>query len=197
MFIDAFSSLPADLVFTLTQYKYWVLLPVLILEGPIATIVAAALAVPPNAVFHVVSLYFFVLFADVLADALYYMIGRYASAPIIAKIKTWKGYKEDVGIKARDYFKKYGLATLALAKISHGLGWPAMMVAGSVKIPFGKFITYCFLISIVKSAALVAIGYYFGEAYSRVSGYLSTVGILSTIVLIILVIVAFKILRKN
>ena len=76
---------------------------------------------------------------------------------------------------------------MAIAKISHGLGWPAMVFAGSIKMRYGKFMTVNFCVSAFKTAALLAAGYYYSEHYKQIVSY---VGSTSTIITTVAVITA-------
>ena len=143
-----FSYIPAYILSAIMHYKYFILFPILVIEGPIATIVSGALASPIFNEFNIISLYFFVVFSDIFGDTLYYSIGRYAGDRIIEKFKKWRGIKGNQEMRIKDFFKQYGGISIALGKITHGIGWPIMMAAGNARIPYRKFITYCSLVSI-------------------------------------------------
>ena len=182
------------ILYLILKYKYFILFPILVVEGPIATLLAGFLASPSIHVFNIFFLYFFVIVADVCGDNMYYWIGRLTGNKIIEKFKIWRKKETDYESALKEFFSKNGHITIVLAKISHGFGWPSMVAAGGAKMPYLKFNFYCLITSIFKSAILLFIGYYYGKAYISMISYLGELGAIVSTVLIILVI--FFIFRK-
>jgi membrane protein DedA with SNARE-associated domain len=72
------------------------------------------------------------------------------------------------------------------------------MAAGTLKIPFYKYIRSCFFISLAQSSILIFLGYVSGYAYSKVFGYLDTyTKIISGIVFIIIILYLFNQVKKK
>lgn len=160
----------------LIKYKYLVLFPVLVVEGPIATILVGALATPEVNLFSIVPLFFFVIFADVAGDTFYYLIGKFAGTRVL----DWIGKKKNINYhkKFTNYFEKYGGRTLMIGKVSHGLGWPVMVFAGSAEMSYLRFITFCLATSIIKSFILLGIGYLYSDNYQEMISFFGSASVL-------------------
>jgi membrane protein DedA with SNARE-associated domain len=183
--LEQLSSEVSPLILALLlKYKYAVLFPILVIEGPIITILAGALAAPERNVFAIVPLFFFVIFADLCGDTFYYLIGRFAGEKIVSKISKQKHV--DYHAKIKRYFDKYGGRTLMIAKISHGLGWPVMAFAGSVPMPYGRFFSFCFITSVIKTAVLLGAGYYYSDNYKELVSYFGSFGTLVTTTVVVI-----------
>lgn len=169
-----FSNIPPFIIDLILKYKYFILFPVLIVEGPIATIASGILASPSFNKFNIIPLFFFVVFADVFGDTLYYLLGKYAGPRIIRKIKEHRGVTVEYENRIQNFFSRYGKISILLGKITHGFGWPIMVLAGSMRMQYKTFILYCITASIVKTAALLAIGYYYSKDYALFSFYIGS-----------------------
>ncbi|MES3005910.1 MAG: DedA family protein [Patescibacteria group bacterium] len=194
--IEQLSSEVSPFILTLLlKYKYLVLFPILVVEGPIVTILSGALATPEAHVFSIVPLFFFVVFADLFGDTFYYLIGRYAGEKVLNRISEKKHV--DYHQKITDYFEKYGGRTLIIGKISHGLGWPVMVFAGSVHMNYARFMTFNLFTSLIKSIVLILIGYLYSENYRQIVSYFGSVSATITITaLVVLLIYLFVYSRK-
>ena len=124
----------SSIFYLIIKYKYFILFPILVIEGPIATLIAGFLASPNAHIFNIVFLYFFVLVADIFGDSLYYWIGRLTGKKILTRFKLWKNKDYDYEKAMKEYFNKRGPITIMLGKISHGFGWPSMLAAGAIKM---------------------------------------------------------------
>ncbi|MEI6480531.1 MAG: VTT domain-containing protein [bacterium] len=192
-----FSFIPAYVLNAIIHYKYLILFPILVIEGPIATIVSGALASPSFHEFNILFLYFFVLFADIFGDTMYYSIGRFAGPKIILKFKKWRGVTENYEERVKSFFEKYGNVAIFLGKITHGIGWPIMLAAGSVRMPYFRFISYCTAVSIFKTALLLAIGYYYEKDYSIIAYYIGSAGTEFLTLVVVAIVLARTFLKKD
>lgn len=196
--------LSSEIIYLITTYKYYILFPILVFEGPVTTMILGFWASQSGTAFHIIPLFFFVFFADICGDTMYYLIGRFGGRKIILWLEdrlSKKGIvkmgKEDYLTRLERYFKNHGGVTIILSKISHGLGWPVMVAAGSVKLNYKRFISFCTITSLFKTASLLAIGYFFGEDYSYVAFYLGSVTSAITIALVLGAILYFVFLSKK
>lgn len=160
----------------LIQYRYVLLFPLLVIEGPIVNLVAGFLSSAGGGMLMDVKIVFLIaLVADIAGDTTYYMIGRYGKTLLLSPER----------LKAvEQYFKSHGVKTLIVGKFSHGIGWPLMVAAGSIHFPYRKFFMVNSWVSIVKSALITGLGYYFGTHYQAVAGYLGKVGIAISVIMI-------------
>lgn len=182
----------------IVQYKYILLFPIALVEGPIVSVLGGFLAssghLNPVAVFVVV------LLGDLVADTVYYFLGRYGGASFIRKYGKYLRISDAAVQRLESHFQKHAGKTLFAAKFAHGLGFMTLFAAGMSGMPYRKFMVLNFLSAALKSAVLVIIGYYFGYAYQRINDYLSyTAYILIglAVTLVVGYIMAMRRLRKE
>jgi membrane-associated protein len=188
----------SNLLALLIEYKYAILFPALIIEGPMATLLAAFLSSAAGGnILNIIFVFYIVVVADIVGDVFYYSIGRFGKRYIIKKWGRQIGISDDKLIRFENYFKKHGVKTLALAKVSHGIGWAAMVGAGSAHMPFQRFIVVSSVVSIPKSLLLITLGYYYGKSYEILSQYISTTALMVTTILIFVFLVYLFHFRGN
>ncbi len=183
-----------DIIFgLLIKYKYTILFPGLVIEGPVLTLMSGFLASPAGgSIFSLYTLYILVVLSDIVGDTIYYLIGRWGRRSFIkALIVKWRGNDEELEVLER-YFDKYGGRTLLAAKVTHGIGWPVLIAAGSAKMPYRRFITTNTIISIFKSALLVALGYFYGQSYVALSRYINYGGLVMTLIVAVIALLIWR-----
>lgn len=153
------------------QYKYILLFPIAFLEGPIISIIGGFLA--STGKLNLAAVYIVVLLGDLIADTIYYWLGRKGGLPVLKKYGRYL-FLSDMPIEhLESHFAKHAGKTLFIAKFAHGLGTIVLFAAGLSRMPYRKFIVFNFLSASLKSLILVLIGYYFGYALQRINDYLS------------------------
>jgi len=166
----------------LFQYKYLILFPGILFEGPILTMLGGFLASPSGgSVMNIEAVFIVAVLADLTGDVLYYSIGRFSGSDFIEKYRKFLGLTQERLSKLKHYFERHGSKTIILGKISHGLGWPAMVAAGAAHMRFGKFMTINTIVSLGKTIILVALGYYYGKSSETLFKYVGWAGTALTI----------------
>jgi membrane protein DedA with SNARE-associated domain len=179
----------------LLGYQYLVLFPLVVVEGPIVTVITGFLSSLHQ--FNFLTAYIVIVIADVTGDCFYYALGRWGKDTVI---KRWGSY---IGLTAKriarleTHFDRNSGKTLLLGKIMHGVGTSFLVAAGVAKMSLPKFIWYNLLGTIPKSFVLLLIGYYFGRAINAINSYLELLGAIFLGVLIIGLIIYFFYYRNN
>ena len=155
----------------LLQYKYYLLLPIAIFEGPIITIIAAFLAA--QGYLNVYLVFAVVVLGDVLGDMLYYAVGKYGGKKFINRFGRFFRVSEEKMAEFEKMFHTHRRKTLITGKMTHALGSIVLLAAGVAEIPFWEFVLYNFLPTLPKSLLLVIVGYFFGEAYAQIDKYIT------------------------
>ncbi len=150
----------------LTDYGYWVILPLMIIEGPIVTILAAFMAT--QGIFDVRVVLVLSIIGDITGDIMLYAVGRVWGMTFVRRVGKYMGITESLVLKMKVFFERHGGKTIFSVKSTTGLCWATWVAAGIVKMNFGKFVWYSFLGGIVWSAFLVFMGYFFGEFYAQI-----------------------------
>ncbi|MEI7891047.1 MAG: DedA family protein [bacterium] len=167
----------------LRHYGYWAMLPLMIIEGPIVTVIAAMLASLGAFTWPVVLL--FSILGDLLGDVLFYAAGRKWGMGFVYNIGKHIGITEGVVLKMEKYFQKHGGKTIFAVKSTTGLCWATFTAAGIVKMDFKKFLEYSFVGGVVWSGFLVAMGYFYGYLWKSIKQYISWVGWIIFLIVII------------
>jgi membrane protein DedA with SNARE-associated domain len=100
--------------------------------------------------------------------------------------------------QAKEYFATRHTKAVATAKLIHGIGFTGLIIAGSLHVPYRKFIQVCATITLGQSLVFLIIGLLFGRLYTVLSGYFNyyAAGI-SVVVLTLIVITIYRNLRKE
>jgi membrane protein DedA with SNARE-associated domain len=180
---------PDQIIMLVDQYKYWILLPFMIFEGPIATVVGGFLASIGVLDFFLV--YLLSVLGDMIGDSVWFFVGRSSRGKFLSRILRFLGIGHERFEKLEAHFKKNAMKTLFLGKLIYGFETVSLVAAGAAKMPFLKFTFYTMLPTIPKSLLFVLVGYYFGSAYDQISKYLDNVGLAVAIVVGIAVVLFF------
>lgn len=156
------------------QYRYWIILPFAIFEGPVVAFVAGALV--SLGYLNIFITYAILLFGDVVPDIAYYLFGRYGNrAAMISRFAGKMGISEDHFDAVRHLWTVHPNKTMLFTKFAYGLSTPFLISAGIVGMSLRRFLCSSLPISIVQAAVLMMIGYYFGHSFKFVSDTLYTV----------------------
>ncbi len=178
----------------LASYRYLVLFPLVVIEGPVITIISGFLS--SLGFLNLFLAFVVIVIADLVGDTIYYMIGRFGGR---SSIKRWGHYlavdDDDIN-KLDEKFSKNVGRTLFTGKITHLVGSIVLVTAGVVKVPYRKFILFNFLATIPKSFFLIIVGFYFGQVAISLSRYLNDATIVATILVLVSLVVYLLIRRR-
>lgn len=158
----------------LKSYGYWGMLPIMIIEGPIATIAAAMLASLGAFSWPLVLL--FSMAGDVIGDVILYSLGYKYGMGFVRGFGKYMGITESLVLRMEKYFEKHGGKTIFAVKSTTGLCWATFTAAGIAKMPFWKFVKFSILGGVVWSGFLVAMGYFYGYLWREISQYIDWIG---------------------
>jgi membrane protein DedA with SNARE-associated domain len=161
---------------------YPTLLLLMILEGPIITILGAFLS--SLGFFNVFVILFLSISGDIIGDIILYAIGYHGGAKILEKAQNLLKIKSLTLDKLKRYFEKHGKKTIFYVKSTTGLCWITFILAGTIKMSFRDFIFASFWGGIVWSSFLVVSGYFFGYAFERINEYIKISGIIIAVSII-------------
>lgn len=158
----------------LSDYGYWILLPLMIMEGPIVTLIAAFMA--SVGVFDVWIVLILSVAGDLIGDVIFYGIGRRWGMPFVDRYGKYFGISHKIVFRMEKFFIRHGGKTIFLVKSTTGLCWATFIAAGIIKMLFRKFLFYSLIGGLVWSGALVAVGYFFGYLYEQIAQYIEYAG---------------------
>lgn len=161
---------PTEVLSILEHYKYFLIFPIAVLEGPIIIIITGFLVF--LGYLNGIVAYCVIVVADMVGDSMYYGIGRlWKKSPFIKKCAKFLGYDESSEAFLEDHFKKHKGKTFLLAKVSHGVGGAVQVSSGIAGVSYKDFIWYSFLGTVPKALILFLVGYYMGSSYLKIDNY--------------------------
>ncbi len=177
----------------LLAYKYIVLFPGVVIEGPILTVIAGFLASSGH--LNLFIAYGVIVIADITGDSLYYFLGRFGGTRFIERWGSKVGLTLERVEKIENHYAEHAGKTLILGKFAHSIEIPFLVAAGLAGVPYGTFLWYVFIPTVPKSLLFILIGYYFGRAYGEINNYLGYTALIMSAAALALIAVYF-ILKK-
>lgn len=178
-----FNASSAEIIQLLTTYKYLILLPISIIEGPIIAIIAGFLC--STKILNIPATYGILLLGDWCGDTLYYAIGRWGGRPLIRKWGHLLGFTESKVLKIEEHFEKNSVKTLMIGK-TQAIGGVFLAAAGLSKMPYGKFMIINIIGSIPKIIVFLSVGYFSGATFEAMNKYLGIYGAIGSAALILI-----------
>lgn len=164
----------SSLAATLLRDRYWIAIPLAIIEGPMVAFVVGTL----SALGYFNPLVACGLFVakDVAVDGMYYCLGRRAGTCELAAtlLRRLRVSESDVG-RIRRLWRVHGWKTMFVGKMAWGLSPLFLIVAGLVMMPIDTFVRYVVGVAVVQYGLLIAAGYYFGGSVGTVSSAIRTI----------------------
>ncbi len=186
----------AQAILLLKTYGYYLIFPVALVEGPIIAVICGWFVALGILNFFVV--YLLLIFANILGDTIYYLIGYWGGPPLIKKWGHWFKLDLEETVKLKKHFDNHGGKILLTAKITPHFASAAVLVgAGLAKYSFWSFLRYSLTIEIIKTAILMTIGYFIGDAYQKVVVYLDYAGAVLSIALAVALALGFYYWRRH
>src|SRR4030042_2591629 len=158
----------------LSHYGYFIMLSLMILEGPVATMIAATMAA--LGAFNVFVVLILSIAGDMIGDIILYGLGYKYGMGFVRRVGKHIGITESLVARMEKYFTRHGGKTIFAVKSTTGLCWATFTAAGIVKMDFKKFVLYSFLGGIVWSGFLVAMGYFYGYLWREIKQYIEWAG---------------------
>jgi membrane protein DedA with SNARE-associated domain len=171
----------------LSQYGYWLMLPLMIIEGPVITIISSMLA--KLGAFNILIVFVFSVLGDVIGDVILYYLGYSFGNKFVTKIGKYLGITEKLILRMEKYFKKHGGKTIFTVKSTTGLCWATFAAAGIVRMDFKKFLKFSLAGGIVWSGFLVALGYFYGYMWAELRQYIKWAGWLAVLLAIFSIVI--------
>ncbi|MCR4276463.1 MAG: hypothetical protein NUV90_03695 [Candidatus Parcubacteria bacterium] len=145
------------------QYRYWILIPLSFIEGPVVAFVAGTMASVGYFNMYFLAALFFV--RDVGLDGVYYAIGHFGGRTNFAKRMMNKiGITTDHLEHVRVLWEKRPFWTMFIGKLSYGIASAFIVVAGMVKMPLGIFFKYGIIVAVLQYGVLLFAGYFLGAS---------------------------------
>lgn len=172
----------SQIISILIHYKYFLLFPIAVFEGPIIMVVAGSLAAAGFMNFWIA--YLILAFGDLVGDAVYYAFGYYAKSSLLKRFGRVLGFDYEQVKKLESHFENHGGKTLLTGKFFHGVGGVFLVAAGAAKMKFWRYIGFNAIGTTPKTLLLVTIGYYFGRAITQIKSALDYFAVFAGVALV-------------
>lgn len=129
----------------------------------------------------------FAALGAILGDLIGYGLGRKYGISFITTYGKYFFFRKEHFEKTKKVMEQHAGKTLILGRFNSLTRAFAPFVAGSTKIPLGKFLIYNVLGGIGWAVCFVLLGFWFGKSYETVSRYIGPAIILATVVSILFV----------
>ena len=150
----------------LGSWTYVVLGLLVLVEGPLATLLGAAAAsaglMRPWGVFAAAAI------GNLSADTLWYSLGYMGKTKWIRQFGQRFGVRESLLQHLEAQMIKHATRVLLLAKLTLSFVIPSLIAAGLLRIPMKRWFPVLLLAETLWTGSLVLIGYYTTEAIKRV-----------------------------
>ena len=177
----------------LITYRYVLIVPLTIIEGPIVMVICGFLLRTGIGQFDTIPLYFSLIISDLIGDIGWYCVGRFWGLPFVRKYGHFYSISEKTVEKTTTLFHRYHNRILFISKITMGFGFAlvTLITAGIAKVPFKKYIVFNVSGQFIWTGVLLLIGYFFGNLYYTVDKSFRIATVIALIVIIIVVIYGF------
>ena len=152
----------------LIHYRYWILIPLALIEGPIVAFVVGTLS--SRGYFNPYAAFAIFVAKDTFVDGVYYYLGRFAGEKrFVTRLLTRAHVTSEELQHVRCLWERAGWRTTFVGKVSFGLAPIFLVVAGIVAFPAPLFFRYAVGVALAQYAVLLVLGFYLGHAIGAVS----------------------------
>ncbi|MEO6911513.1 MAG: VTT domain-containing protein [Edaphobacter sp.] len=195
--------MPIALVF-FVHYAYlilflWVLVEQLGMPFPsIPVLLTAGTLSATHRVHHSYAL-LAVLAACIIADSVWYALGRRYGGSVLRLLCRLSFEASTCVSKTEGYFTRRGPVTLLFAKFVPGLSTVAAPIAGQTGMPYGRFIVWDLLGSILWAETFLLTGRFFGDLAKRSASFFQLLSHFAFTIFIVMVLgfFAYRLLKQR
>lgn len=158
----------------LSQYGYFILLPLLMFEGRVVGLIAAALA--HLGYLNLVLVWALAVIAGTLSDTFYYFLGR-SGHGLLTKF-SWTRRLVDRASRhytvssAAAFLRTHGFKTFFFTKSVPSVSWPLQIAAGASRLDVRKYYLACFSANLIWSTVIMGLGYGMGYLSQNINIYI-------------------------
>ena len=151
------------------DYRYWAIVPFALFEAPLMSIVIGFFAATGD--LNLFRAFAIVVLGDSIGDTVLYVFGRWLR-PRLEGLGLHLNISAGRVQRVLDYFGKRDRRAIVISKLVHGVGFTGLIVAGSIRVPYRRFIATCIIVTVSQSAVLAVAGMLAGRAYQSVAQWL-------------------------
>jgi membrane protein DedA with SNARE-associated domain len=149
----------------LAQHGPLIFLVLAVIEGPVVTVTAAALA--QKGVLDIRLVLALAVLGDLIGDLVLYLAGRFGVSLLPRNLCRRLGLDRHVLDPMAQTFARSGWSLLMAAKWTHVAGLPTLAAAGMARMPVLSFLLCSVFATLPKVALLCLLGWSFGLALTE------------------------------
>lgn len=176
-------------------WTYIILALLVLVEGPIATLLGAAAAsaglMRPGGVFLAAAM------GNLTADTLWYTVGYLGKTKWITQFGQRFGLRESLIKHLEQHMIRHATRVLFLAKLTLSFVIPSLIAAGLLRIPWKRWFPTLILAETLWTGSLVLIGFYTTEALKRVEQWVEYTALGVSVLFVVIVILEGRRLVKQ
>ncbi len=154
---------PAALMSILLAYRYWVLLPLAIVEGPMLAFVCGVLI--SLGYLNAPTTLFILVLGDIIPDTVFYSLGRFWSdRPFVKRLAARIGVTDSHFDEAQRLWQEHPGKTMLMSKFAYGISSAFLFMAGLMRMHVYRFYGYSVSISVAHYIVIMTAGFYFGAS---------------------------------
>lgn len=184
----------ADIVALVVAHKYWFILLVALFEAPLVSIIIGFLWATGD--LDLLLALGIVALGDCIGDTALFIFGRWCR-PLWEKMGLRLNLSPRRTRGVLEYFGQRDRRAIVISKLVHGVGFTGLIAAGSLRIPYRRFILTCIAVSVAQSAVLAAVGVLSGRAYQSMIQWLGYLDLLVAAVFVLGLFVLYKLLATR
>jgi len=166
----------------------WVLAEQLGLPIPSIPVLLTAGTLSASHRVHSFSALMAVVAACIVADSLWFFLGRRYGAGVIRLLCRFSFEASTCISKTQDYFGRRGAETLLFAKFIPGLSTVAPPIAGQAGMEYSRFLLYDISGSLVWSLSFLLAGRFFGDVAQRSQAFFALLSHFAVLVFVLMVV---------
>lgn len=183
--------MPEQVIDLLVTYKYLLIIPITIVEGPLIMMVCGFLL--KLGYFSLVPLYLILMLGDLVGDVWWYFVGYFFGDRFVKRFGKFFSITEEQVTIAKGLFRRYHDPIVLGSKLTMGFGLAivTLVSAGISKVPFGRYMTLNIIGQFFWTGFLLTLGYLFGHLYSAIDDIFGRIFIISTFLVVFLCVIGF------
>ena len=164
-------------------YKYFIILPLAVIEGPVISLICGFFVKLNFLSFWPV--YLILIAGDLIGDVFWYSVGYFGGEGFVRKFGKYFHITEERENTVKKIFYKYQTSILIISKVTMGFGFAlvTLVTAGIVRVSFKKYMMLNFLGQFFWTGGLLAVGYFFGSLYVNFNKGFEIVGFFGFVIL--------------
>lgn len=173
----------------ISHYGYLVAIPIMIIEGPIITLVMGFLS--SLGLFNIFLVIVLGVISDLISDAIYYWSGYHGGPKVLEKLKIPQIHENDPLQGLKERFEQHPGKIFFTVKVLTGLAHSTFVLAGVTRINYPRVLKYTIPGGIIWTAGLAFLGYYFGKNATHIHELITRTGIIMFSLLVIFLVYKF------